>query len=474
MKDINAENKKQITSLFDTLAPDRLKWKKRNWFYYHEQERYLRFLVPEGSSVLEVGCGTGDLLNSLRPDRGVGIDISSEILKIAVRQYPDLEFRQMDAEQMEPWGEQFDFIVLSDVIGLLPDIQKGLEQLRPFCRPETRVIISFHNFLWEPVLRLGERTGLKMPQKCQNWLSSSDIINLLSLSGYEAVKSEYDLLLPRYIPLLSTFFNRCIARLPGINGLCLSQYIVARPIGLRDKRDYSVTIVVPCKNEKNNVEPAVRRIPEFGTHQEILFVEGGSTDNTREEIERVIKAYPDKDIKLFLQDGKGKGDAVRKGFSNATGDILMILDADLTMPPEDLTKFYYAISDDMGEFINGCRLIYPMEKEAMRFLNMLGNKFFSSVFTWLLNQRIKDTLCGTKVISAQNYRKIAANRGYFGEFDPFGDFDLLFGASKLSLRIIEIPIRYKTREYGETQISRFRHGLLLLRMSYFAMRKLKR
>jgi len=474
MKDTNADKKGQITLQFDTLAPDRLKWKKRNWFYYQEQLRHFRFLIPEGASVLEAGCGTGDLLNSLRAGRGVGIDISPEMLRIAAQQYPHLEFRQADVEQIEGWGETFDFIVLSDVIGLLSDIQEALDRLRPFCRPDTRVIISFHNFLWEPVLKFGEITGLKMPQQCHNRLSSADIVNLLILSGYEAVKSDYSLLLPLYIPLLSAFINRVIAHLPVFSRFCLSQYIVARPLGLREKRDYSVTIVVPCRNEKDNIEPAVRRIPEFGARQEILFVEGGSSDGTRHEIEHVIEKYPGKDIRLIVQDGRGKGDAVRKGFSCATGDILMILDADLTMQPEYLPKFYSCLANDRGEFINGCRLVYPMEKEAMRFLNMLGNKFFSSVFTWLLNQRIKDTLCGTKVLSRENYEKIVANRGYFGDFDPFGDFDLLFGASKQNLKIIEIPIRYRAREYGETQISRFRHGLLLLRMAFFAMHKLKR
>jgi len=237
--------------------------------------------------------------------------------------------------------------------------------------------------------------------------------------------------------------------------------------------DFSVTVLIPCRNERGNIEPAVQRTPDLGHHTEIIFVDGHSEDGTPDEIRRVMEKYPQRDIKFMVQDGKGKGDAVRKGFSAATGDILMILDADLTVPPEDLPKFYRAIASGKGEFINGTRLVYPMEDEAMRFLNLLGNKFFSLAFSWLLNQRLKDTLCGTKVISRKNYERLAAGRGYFGDFDPFGDFDLLFGASKLNLKITEVPIRYRAREYGETQISRFRHGLLLLRMCWFAMRKLK-
>ncbi|MBM3395148.1 MAG: glycosyltransferase family 2 protein, partial [Betaproteobacteria bacterium] len=235
----------------------------------------------------------------------------------------------------------------------------------------------------------------------------------------------------------------------------------------------SVTVVIPCRNEQGNIEAAIRRLPAFGSSQEVLFVEGNSTDGTREEIERVIRAYPGRTIRLLAQPGKGKGDAVRTGFAQATGDVLMILDADLTMPPEDLPKFYRALIGGKGEFINGCRLVYPMEQQAMRMLNLLGNKFFSLAFSWLLNQRIKDTLCGTKVLSREDYRRIADNRAYFGDFDPFGDFDLLFGASKLNLKIVEVPIRYRARSYGETNIRRFAHGWLLLKMTVYAFFKLK-
>ena len=333
--------------------------------------------------------------------------------------------------------------------------------------------LTFYNFLWEPILKLGELLGLKMPQQQQNWLSTEDIINLLNLANYQVVKSECRFLIPKWIPLISDLINRFIAPLPGIKKICLGRYIVARPLKLKENKDYSITILIPCKNEKGNIEAAVKRIPEFGNHQEIIYVDGHSTDGTPEEIERVISKYPHKSIKLMVQDGQGKGDAVRKGFAAAKGDILMILDADLTVPPEDLPKFYRAIAEDHGEFINGCRLIYPMEKQAMRLLNLFGNKFFSVMFTWLLDQRFKDTLCGTKVLFREDYKKIQRGREYFGEFDPFGDFDLIFGAIKNNLKVVEIPIRYRERTYGNTNISRFRHGWLLLKMTFFAFRKIK-
>lgn len=467
------KRKEEIKKRFDELAPDRMKWKEKNRYYYDDQLNYLRFLVPEGAKVLELGCGTGDLLSGLKPSRGVGVDFSKGMLELAKKQYPECEFIEADIETIEPWGEKFDFIILSDVIGHLNDIQEALKRIRGFCKVNTRIIITYYNFLWEPVLKLGERLKLKMPQQYQNWLSTEDISNLLYLENYQVVKTESRLLIPKKIPYLSNFVNKVIAPLPGIRRLCLCRYIVARPIYLREKRDLSVSIVIPCRNEKGNIEPAIKRLPRFGSHQEIIFVDGHSTDGTQEEIKRVIEKYRDKDIKFLVQDHQGKGDAVRKGFSTAKGDVLMILDADLTVPPEELPKFYSAIKEDKGEFINGCRLIYPMEKQAMRFLNLLGNKFFSLMFTWLLNQRFKDTLCGTKVLYREDYKKIEANRHYFGDFDPFGDFDLIFGAVRQNLKVVEIPIRYREREYGHTNIRRFRHGWLLFKMTIFAYRKIK-
>ena len=470
---LDHKRKEELISRFDKLAGQRETWINRNRYYYEDQARYYRFLVPEGLSVLELGCGTGDLLQALKPRRGVGVDFSGEMIGIAKEKYPGLEFRQEDIENLEAWGETFDVLILADVAGHLQDIEETFRSLRSFCHSETRIMVSYYNFLWEPVLKLGEWLKQKMPQQHQNWLSTEDIGNLLRFAGYEEVKTEYRLLIPKKIPWLSHFINRFIAPLPGICRLCLCRYIVARPSGLKEKKEFSTSVLIPCRNEKGNVEAAVTKLPSFGEHQEIIFVEGGSTDGTREEIQRMIEKCPEKDIKLVVQEGRGKGDAVRSGFSFAKGDILMILDGDLTVPPEDLPKFYRALADDVGEFINGCRLVYPMDKQAMRILNLLGNRFFSFMFTWILNQRFKDTLCGTKALFHKDYERIQANRDYFGDFDPFGDFDLIFGASKLNLKVVEVPIRYRERIYGTTSISRFRHGWLLLRMTMFAYRKIK-
>ena len=469
--------KQAIRELADRLATERNRWVARNAYYYEEDRRYMRFLVDEGLCVLELGCGTGQLLDALKPSRGVGIDISSGMIEIAQADYPDLEFHVGDVEDpavLAGLDGPFDVIVLSDTIGSLEDCETTLASLHDLCHRDTRLIIAYYAKSWEPLLRLAESMGGKMPQKEQNWLWTDDIASLVWLADFEIIKQDWRQLVPKRLLGLGRLINRVVGTLPGIRRLCLRNYLVARP--LRDAKlgNLSTTVVVPCRNERGNIEAAVTRMPRFCDDLEILFVEGHSVDGTYEEALRVKQAYKDQfDIRVIRQDGKGKGDAVRKGFAMARGEVLMILDADLTVPPEALPKFYNALVSGKGEFINGSRLVYPLEDAAMRPLNWVANRAFSLIFRWLLNQRITDTLCGTKVLTKACYERIAANRAYFGDFDPFGDFDLIFGAAKLNLKLIDIPIRYGARTYGETQISRFTHGWLLLRMVVFAYRKLK-
>jgi SAM-dependent methyltransferase len=461
---------------FDEMARSVLRYRKRNAYYYAQLLRYHRFWIPPGACVLEIGCGIGDLLAGVRPRRGVGIDLSPKMIELARSRHPELELHVMDVDHLE-LDEKFDYVIMSNLVGSLPDVQHALEQVHRVCRPDTRIIITSYNQLWQPLLSFADRMGVHTPEPLQNWLAPADLENLLFLTGFEPIRGGYRCPFPVEVPLLSTFINRTFSVLPGFRLLGLVTYVVARPQpqGVAPGPEPSVTVVIPCRNERGNIEDAVRRTPEMGSHTEIIFVDGNSTDGTPEEIERVMRtAGRGRDIRLIHQgSGVGKGDAVRKGFAAAKGDVLMILDADLTVPPEDLPKFYRALVGGRGEFVNGTRLVYPMQKEAMRFLNYLGNRFFSAAFTWLLEQRFRDTLCGTKVLTRRNYQAIAAGRSHFGDFDPFGDFDLLFGAAKLNLKIIEVPIRYRERTYGSTNIRRFRHGLLLLRMLPIAFRKLK-
>ena len=469
---------------FDDIAPKLDWWARRNRYYYQDLNKLHQFLIPAGSKVLEIGCGTGNLLSNLQPSIGVGIDISPVIIDLARSKYPDLHFYCLNAEQIGLDNSnnrllidtRFDYIVLSEVLGDLTNIQLVLERLQLLCSPHTKIVINFHNFLWEPILNAAELIRQRRPQPPQSWLSMNDVINLLSVTGYQPVKTGRRCLLPKYIPLISNFVNRYLSPLPVINHLGLTNYIVARPqIDRADRKvDYTVSVIIPARNESGNIAAAIERLPQLGKHTEIIFVEGHSKDDTWATIQKVAGEYQgDFSIKIFQQQGKGKGDAVRLGFAEATGDILIILDADLTVQPEELVSFVSAIVSGKGEFINGSRLVYPYAYAAMPWINTLANKFFALVFSFLLGQNIKDTLCGTKVLWREDYLRIVANRSYFGDFDPFGDFDLLFGAAKLNLHIVEVPVRYQSRTYGESNIAHFREGLVLLKMCLYAARKIK-
>ena len=473
---MSLSRKRKIQQHADKVAENRNNWIKKNSYFYNDDYSYMKFLVGEQKRVIELGCGTGQLLNSLNPSFSVGVDLSSNMIKVAQENHPNLEFIQGDLEDKEFISSlqgEFDFIILSDTIGYLDDCEETLSALHLLCTPDTRIIVSYYSWRWQPILALGEKIGLRMPSVEMNWLSTEDTMAFLQLSDFEVVKREWRQLIPRSMFGFGTLINRSIGTLPFIKRLSLRNYIVARSVRESKLDNPSTTVLIPCRNEKGNIENAVKRIPNFCNDLEIIYVEGNSQDGTLDEIHRVISIYPEKDIKVLVQDGKGKGDAVRKGFKHARGEVLMILDADLTVPPEDLPKFYRAITTGKGEYINGTRLVYPMDDQAMRFLNFWANRTFSVIFTWLLNQRFTDTLCGTKVLTKKNYEKIVENRSYFGDFDPFGDFDLIFGATKINLKVVEVPIRYAERKYGETQISRFRHGWLLLKMVIFAYKKLK-
>jgi SAM-dependent methyltransferase len=465
-------------SYFENLAAKRIKIRKTHSYYWKDISSQFDYFIQEDSRVIEIGCGTGELLAEVRGAYKMGIDYSPAMIAQAKENGIDAHFEVMDAEDVSSINQKFDVIILSNLTGYLDDVQYVFNELHKISHPKTRIIVNYYNFVWEPILKFAERIGLKQKTPKQNWLSTMDINNLLFLAGFDVYRNTPRTLIPFNIPIISWFFNKYMAKMPIIKHLCLNQFTFARPQPVLTEAEYSqkytTTVVIPARNESGNIENAILRLPKFGKDIEIIFVEGNSTDDTWQKIQEIKAKYGHShNIKITQQDGKGKGDAVRKGYNIATGDILMILDADLTMPPEDLPKFYDAIASGKGEFINGCRLVYAMDDKAMRFLNLLGNKFFSIAFTWLLSQSFKDTLCGTKVMFRKDYEKLKVNRKFFGEFDPFGDFDLLFGAYKLNLKMVDLPIRYKERTYGDTNISRFKHGLILLRMCAFAARKVK-
>lgn len=462
-----------LESFFDHYAGSVEHWLRHNAGYHGMIASLCRFYVPESARVLEIGSGTGYLLAGTKPSRGLGIDLSPEMVRLAGARHPELEFRCMAAEKLDLAGEKFDYIILSDLVGFLYDIRLVFERLRAACHAQTRIIIHWYSLLWQPVLSLAEKTGQKYPLPLLNWTTREDVANLLRLADFEVVRDRPHILLPKHVPLLTALANRFLAPLPLIRQFALTNWVVARPMRVgEESRRPSVSVICPCRNEAGNIQQIAERLPQMGSHTELIFVEGHSKDNTLEECRRVAASQPENDIKVFEQEGRGKGDAVRLGFARATGDILMILDADISVAPEDLVDFYEALVSGKGDFINGCRLVYTMDREAMRFLNLWGNKFFAALLSKLMGQPVKDSLCGTKVLWRKAYEEIAAGRGYFGKLDPFGDFDLLFGAAKLNLKIVDIPIRYRQRVYGSTNINRFADGSLLLRMCAKAAAKL--
>jgi SAM-dependent methyltransferase len=458
---------------WDEFADTLDQWAKMRGYYQASLASVYRFLIPPGMRVLELGCGQGDLLAGLQPSLGVGVDLSERMVSRAQARHPQLTFIHADVHEFIV-DDKFDFIILSDLVNDLWDVQRTLELVAHHSGPSTRVVLNSYSRLWEFPRKLAELLRLAKPQLIQNWMTREDLQNLLYLAGFETIRSFSEIVWPLRTPWFDTFCNRYLAKLGPFSWLGITNFLVARPQP-EQPRDGEpvVSVIVPARNEAGNIRRIFEETPELGAGTELIFVEGHSRDNTYETIEREIACWPGRRAKLFRQTGKGKGDAVRLGFSEASGELLMILDADLTVPPQGLQRFYEAWRSGKGEFVNGVRLVYPMQDHAMRFFNFLGNKFFSLAFTWLLGQSVKDTLCGTKVLSKRHYEMIAANRSYFGDFDPFGDFDLLFGAAKYNLKIADLPVRYRNRTYGTTNIQRWTHGWLLLRMVLLAMRRIK-
>lgn len=479
-------DKQKIARHFDCLASQRSAWFDRNRLYHDQVIKVCRLFLNPDSRVLELGSSTGKLLAALNPAYGVGVDISPESIALTRQNYPSMNWIHADVEALPSHpalAEPFDLIIMEDLVGYLWDIQQCFKDLKRLMHSRTRLIVSCWNWLWEPILRVAERAGVKAPDLDvrANWLSPLMLENLLELAGYEIVMKQPGILMPYQFPVVTDLINS-LSYAPLVSSLVLSTVLVAHPQPEANCSDVSVSVIIPTRNEAGNIAALVERMPMMGTHTEHIFVDGNSTDGTVEEIRRHIALYPQRDIKFLPQtaaryDGYtspnlmlklGKGDAVRKGFAAASGDILMILDGDISVVPEDLPKFYEALMTSKARFANGTRFVYEQQNEAMQGLNRLGNVLFSLLFTWLLGQRITDSLCGTKALFKQDYEAIAANRRHFGDFDPFGDFDLLFGAARLGYHIVDVPIRYRARTYGASKVRVSKHGPLLARMSLIA------
>jgi SAM-dependent methyltransferase len=466
-QDISKDHLAEITSFYGKEP------KKSRFSSYYQSllaHRYNLLISPE-SSVLEVGCGLGELLSQIKAKRRVGIDLSHHQVARGRQLHPELDLREGVGESLHLEDGPFDVIIISDTLNEAADVEKLLRSLHRVSHRGTRLIINIYNTLWYPFLAMARCVGLVTPRPMSSWLSRKDVINLCALGDWEIFKSFGQIMLPLPLGFFSGFVNRWMA--PLATWACLSIFLIGRKSTTKRQDPKRVSVVVPARNEAGSIAQVIQRVPRLGEETELIFIEGHSKDNTWEVISALPDTFVNGRIVKMRQTGKGKGNAVIEAFRVATGDIVTILDADLTMPPEELPKYIEVLASGKADFANGVRLVYPMDREAMRFANLCANKGFSLIFSWLLGQPVKDTLCGTKTLWREDYLTIDRNRNYFGDFDPFGDFDLLFGADKQNLKIMDIPIRYKERFYGETNIQRWRSGVILLRMVLFAARRLK-
>ena len=464
------ELREEIRKKNDDITEKRIKWINRNPYYYKQLLKTLKFIIPKDSSVLNVRCSIGYILNRLAPKNGVGVDSSARQIEQAKKTYPHLNFIAQTGEELDVDGT-FDAIVVSSPEDIV-DIKAVLDKVKKNCHSRTRVVFTYYNYGWHSLVKLAERLRLKLPQKMHNWLAPADIDNILTLSGYETLYHKKFILIPFNIPIISYILNRFVARLPISRHFCMMNVTVARVVPTEQKP--SLSIIVPCRNEAGNIEDAVNRIPQMAPDQEIIFGDDKSTDGTPDIVLAMAKKFPEKNIRLVNSPAINKANNVWTCFDAAEKDVLMILDADLTVIPEELPYFYEAISKGYGEFINGSRLLYPMHDEAMRFFNVLGNKFFSLFFSYILDTKIKDTLCGTKVLYRSDFKKIKNLRGTWGVDDRWGDYELIFGAAKTQLKLIDLPVHYMERTYGETKMTgRIKNGLIMLKMSIAALMKIK-
>src|SRR5579864_862750 len=452
----------------ESIAADRDEFIRSNRYFYDHLRRALQFIVPPGKDVLDVRCDTGYMLASLRPALGIGVEISEAMVERASSQHPELQFVQCDPEDLD-LDQKFDYILFNHIFDTV-DILRSLERIKKHCTSETRIVVINYNYAWTPILDFASKLGLRSQSVEPNWISENDVRGFLKLAGFRPVRIHRLMLCPKWIPGLSLLLNGLLARLPGLRAFCMMQIIVARLVAEpKRENDVAVSVVVPCRNEVGNVQQAVERIPVMGKHTEILFCDDRSTDGTAAEVRRMMALYPDKDIRLIEGPGMCKAENVWTGFRAAKGDILVILDADLTVMPEELPMFVRALLNSRGEFVNGSRLVYPVPQFAMKFANTIGNKLFGRVFSFLLDQRIKDTLCGTKVLWRKDWLRMETNVGMWGVKDLWGDYELLFGASKLHLEIVEVPVHYQERMHGVTKMTKvFSNGLRMLRICWHA------
>ncbi len=447
--------KSQVKEHFDDIADDYDKWKKKNAYYYSTIQSFIQRNVRPNSKILEIGCGTGEILASTRPKAGMGIDISPRMVEIAKKKFPQYQFKSTPIEDFHT-DEKFDYIIMVDVVDHVYDIMDVFKSVYRLSHPTTKIILTTINPWWDPILMLMEKWGQKMPEGPHNFIEKRNISKILEMMSFSVSYSGYLLLFPKFIPILSYLANTLGVRIWGLNKFSSVQYMVVQPMP-ENKTDLGLgcSVIIPCHNEEGNIEDAIKRVPKMGKETEIIVINDGSTDKTADKVRAIQKQYSY--LKLIdYSPNKGKGFAVKSGFDAATQEVLMILDADMAVPPEELPRFFEPLNKGICQFVNGSRMVYPMEGQAMRTLNLFGNKLFALLMTFITGQNLTDTLCGTKAFYKKDYAFMEMG------IDKWGDFDLLFGGAKLGCKMVEVPVHYQERKAGKSKMKTFQHGCHLL------------
>jgi ubiquinone/menaquinone biosynthesis C-methylase UbiE len=458
--------RERIKAYFDRIAPVWDYWHDRNQFYHTGMSKIVQGMVPPRMAVLELGSGTGGLLAALQPSCGVGLNVAQELTERARQKYPQFEFYTTDVDQVKAPDNFFpQYLVMTNLLDYVYDVWDQLENLKPLIGDGALLVIATNNPLWAPILRFASKVGMRMPDSPRNFITNKDIRSILNLQGFDVVEEGLALPVPKRIPIVGDILNAILPELPLLRFTSSIQYIAVRSRVTRPS--LSCSVIVPCHNEEGNIAECVRRIPDMGTWTEIVVVDDGSTDQTRQRVREIMRT--DSRVRLIGFDhNQGKANAVRAGFEAARGDVLMILDADMAVMPEDLPKFFKPLQSGNADFVNGTRLVYPMEDRAMRIANFLGNKAFCYLASWIIRQRVSDTLCGTKALFKRDYMRMP-----MGGKERWGDFDLLFGGARLRLRILEIPVHYQERRAGVSKMRAMREGWRFLRACWHGWRMLR-
>jgi hypothetical protein len=433
---------------------------------------YDRLLTPDEPRLLEIGFVRGQLLTEWPALGFTGVDCFRFQVDQVNSHLPQSDFQVKAGEQLT-LEAGLDVVIISDALDEAMDVGQLHEPVQAVYSPETRPIFNYHSNLWDSLFTAAHRLGLRRKALQSDLWVTADAKSLPDLSAWDVAQLHHFLvaadrgrlgsIIDHYPALIHPLF-------------CLTVSIAARSRGrpaASPARALSASVVGPARNEAGSIAGAVARTPTMSEDSNLIFERGYSRDDTWTRIQKVAANHPPLKIEALRPSDRGKGDAELAELAAAASDVLTALEADPTTPHEELPKVYEVIASGKAELADGVSLIYPTSQRAMQFLYLRAKNSFGLIFSWLLCPPAKDTLWGTEVLRRAQYENIAANRTYFGDFDPLGDFDLGFGAATQNLKIADTPIRHRERTHGETNIQRRRHGWLLLRTVIFPPSKLK-